>query len=99
MYEVVWPRGNRMVGVIKLADRFDTLEGKTVCSLWDWRFAGDQVFPMIENELAKRYPRAKFVGYEVFGSTHGAQEAKMLANLPDMLKQYRCDAVISGIGC
>ncbi len=98
-YEVVWPRGKRTIEVIRLAKRLDTLEGKTVCELWDWMFRGDQMFPTIEKELAKRYPGSKFVSYKVFGSTHGSEEAKVLAALPDKLKQNKCDAVISGVGC
>ena len=62
-------------------------------------FRGDEMFPVIEKELAKRYPNSKFVGYEVFDSIHGAEEAKVLATLPDKLKQNQCDAVICGVGC
>ena len=54
---------------------------------------------MIEKELTKRYPGIKFVSYEVFGRTHGEEEAKVIAALPDRLKQNGCDAVISGNGC
>ncbi len=99
MYEVVWPRGRRTVESAHLAKRLDTLGGKTVCELWDWAYRGDNIFPMIEKELAKRYPGIRFVSYEAFGSTHGAEEAKVLAALPDKLKQNKCDAVISGVGC
>ena len=99
MYEVVWPRGNKTVGITRFAKRFDTLEGKTVGFLWDWIFFGDKVFPMIEKELARRYPEMKFVGYDVFGSTAGAKEADVLASLPEKLEQYKFDAIISGVGC
>ena len=98
-YEVVWPLGKRSTGIIRLAKRLDTLEGKTVCNLWDWLFHGQEIFPAIEKELAKRYPGVKFVSYKVFGSTHGAEEEKMLEALPDKLEQNKCDAVISGVGC
>ena len=54
---------------------------------------------MIEKELVKRYRGIKFVNYEVFGNTHGADEAKVIAALSDTLKQNRCDVVISGNGC
>lgn len=97
--EVVWPRGKRSTEIVRFAKRLDTLEGKTVCALWDWLFRGEQIFPVIEKELAKRYPRIKFVSYEVFGSTHGGKEAETLGTLPDKLRQNKCDAVISGIGC
>ena len=106
MYEVVWPRGRKTVGIDRLAKRLDTLEGKTVCELWDWMFRGDEIFPMIEKELAKRYPGIKFINYEVFFksydefcSVHGAEKSKVLAVLRDKLRQHKCDAVISGVGC
>ncbi|MFC2004361.1 hypothetical protein ACFLUK_02340 [Chloroflexota bacterium] len=99
MYEVVWPRGGRVVESIHFAKRLDTLEGKTVANLWDWIFHGEQIFPVIERELSKRYPGIKFVSYEEFGSTIGGGGAKNIAALPDKLKQNNCDAVISGVGC
>ena len=98
-YEVVWPRGKRPTETVHFARRFDTLEGKTVCALWDWIFRGEHIFPAIEKELANRYPRSKFVSYEAFGSIHGGEEAKTLTALPDKIKQNKCDAVISGVGC
>jgi len=98
-YEVVWPRGKRSVETVRFAKRLDALEDKTVGELWDWVFRGDEIFPAIEKELAKRYPGIKFVSYEVFGSTHGGKEAETLGTLSDKLRQNKCDAVISGIGC
>ncbi|MFC2005396.1 hypothetical protein ACFLVG_00320 [Chloroflexota bacterium] len=98
-YEVVWPRGRRTTEAISLAKRLDTLEGKTVCELWDWAFRGDEMFPVIEKELAKRYPGIKSINYKVFGKTHGGDEANVLAALPDKFKQNKCDAIISAVGC
>ena len=60
---VVWPRSERTVAHSELATRLDTLEGKTVCQLWDYLFRGDEIFPMIEGELARRYPGIHFVPY------------------------------------
>ena len=99
MYEVVWPRGRKEMETARLAQRLDTLEGKTVGELWDWVFRGNEIFPMIEKELAKRYPGINFINYEMFGNMHGGGEAKVIANLPDKLKQFKFDAIISGIGC
>ncbi len=39
-YSVVWPRSEKTVAITALADRLDTLEGKTVCQLWDYLFRG-----------------------------------------------------------
>ncbi|MFC1933942.1 hypothetical protein ACFLXX_02155 [Chloroflexota bacterium] len=99
MYEVVWPRGKKVVENVRFARRLDTLEGKTIGFLWDWIFHGDKMFPVIEKELSKRYPGVKFVGYEEFGSTHGGRESENIAALPDKFKQNKCDAVMSGVGC
>ena len=99
VYEVLWPRGKKVIKITPLAKRLDTLKGKTVCELWDWLFRGDEIFPMIEKGLEKQYPGIKFVNYQVFGSTHSGEEAKVIAALPSKLKELGCDAVISGIGC
>ncbi|MFC1966561.1 hypothetical protein ACFLWI_06450 [Chloroflexota bacterium] len=98
-YEVLWPRGRKVLEEGCLAKRLDALEGKTVGFLWDWVFRGEEIFPAIENEMAKRYPGIKFVGHKVFGSTHGGKEGTVLASLSDKLKENECDAVISGVGC
>ncbi len=99
MYEVVWPRGKKVTEMAPFARRLVALEGKTVCELWDWLFRGDEIFPAIEEGLVKRYPGIKFVGYEAFGSTHGGEEKKVLADLQEKLRRNGCDAVISGVGC
>lgn len=98
-YSVVWPRSEKTVEISPLAKRLDTLEGKTVCQLWDYLFRGDEIFPLLEEELASRYPGIKFVKFDEFGSTHGEDEAEIIANLPNRLKELGADAVISGMGC
>ena len=98
-YEVVWPRGKKIVEITPVAKRLDTMAGKTICEAWDWMFRGEEIFPTLERELAKRYPGIKFVNYKVFGATHGKDEHETLAALPKKLKDNKCDAVISGVGC
>jgi hypothetical protein len=99
VFEAVWPCGERVAKVTRLAHRLDTLRGKTVCQLWDNLFRGDRIFPILEEELLKLYPGIKFVNYNVFGSTHGGEEKKVITSLPSMLKEKGCDAVISAVGC
>ncbi|MFH1087458.1 MAG: hypothetical protein V1737_02575 [Chloroflexota bacterium] len=99
MYEVVWPRGRRVVEAGHFAKRLDSLEGKTVCALWDYLFRGNDMFPALGKELTKRYPSLKWVSYEKFGSTHGGDEHKTLADLPGKLRESGCDAVVSAMGC
>ena len=98
-YAVLWPRGEKTIEVTDLAKRHDTLEGKTVCGLWDYLFRGDEIFPMLEEGLKQRYPGITFISYEEFGSTHGEDEHEVLATLPQKLKTLGVDAVISGMGC
>ena len=97
-YEVVWPRGQTVAGTIPCAERLGTLEGKTICELSNQIFGAKEIFPVIERELTKRYPGIKFVSYDVFGAPHG-REAEIVAALPDVFEQNKCDAVISGVGC
>ena len=85
IYEVVWPRGRRVAPDIDYAPRLNTLEGKTVCELWNGAFRGDETFPMLREELQKRYPDIKIVPWEEFGRMGGPQEDAILAALPAKL--------------
>ncbi|MBI2218672.1 MAG: hypothetical protein HYU51_15395 [Candidatus Rokubacteria bacterium] len=96
---VLWPRGRKTTQARPLAKRLDTLAGKTVAHLWDHLFRGDEIFPILEEELARRYPGVRFVDYRVFGSTHGGEEHRVIAELPARLREHRVDAVISGMAC
>ena len=98
-FEAVWPRSQQMTGVRPMARRLDTLKGKKVAQLWDFLFRGDEVFSILEDGLAGRYPGIEFVSWREFGNTHGENEAKILAGLPARLKELGVGAVISGMGC
>lgn len=97
--EVAWPLGPSAVQIIPLAKRLDTLNGKTICEMWDWVYRGNEIYPAVEKELERRYPGVKFVNYNNFGNPHSAQEAKVLQDLPDQAKEHGCDAFIVGVGC
>jgi len=99
IYRVVWPRGARTVQASNVAPRLSTLEGKTIGQLWDDLFRGDEIFPILEEELGRRFPGVRFVRYDTVGSTHGRHEGKVLAELPEMLRRHQVDAVISGMAC
>ncbi len=97
-YEVVWPLGHTVARPVDLAPAIADFNGKTVCELWDWVFRGNEIYPIISAELKKQYPGIKIVDYQTLGDTHGNDEREYVANLPQLLKQYGCDAVISGVG-
>lgn len=98
-YPVVWPRGRRQQELEDPASRLPDLNGKTIGFVWNFVFRGEEIFPLLQKEIEQRYPGARFVGPEAFGNTHGSDEREVLEALPDRLKAFGVDAVISGNGC
>ena len=98
-YEVYWPRGARQGKIKPLARRFETLAGKKVAFLWDYLFRGEEIFVTLQEELSKRFPQMSFVDWREFGNTHGTDERKVVAALPQRFKELGVDAAISGMGC
>ena len=98
-YAVVWPCGERRLKVRPLARRLDTLNGKTVAQLWDFLFAGDEIYDALEDKLRETYPQVNFVSWREFGSTHGTSEKEILASLPQRFKELGVDAAISSMAC
>ena len=96
---VVWPRSAKTVEVRALAPRLQSLEGKRIAFLWDYLFRGDEIWSLLKSELVTRYPGMSFVDWDEFGSTHGEDEHRVLAGLPQRLKSHGVDAVVSGMGC
>ncbi len=98
LYEVFWPGGPSAVNPVPSALRAD-LTGKRIGILWDYVFRGEEIFPILEKSISKRYKNVEFISYANFGSTFGGEEHAVLAALPERLKFLKIDAVISGIGC
>lgn len=98
-HRVVWPRAARAVERRALAPRLPTLQGRTIAFLWDSVFRGDEIFPVLEDALRRRFPGARFVGWDAFGATFGGEEPRTIAELPGRLRRLGVDAVVSGVGC
>lgn len=98
-YSVVWPLSPLGVQQRRPAPRLDTLDGKRVAFLWDYVFRGDELFPVLADELRRRFETVDIVGYETFGNLHGTDEKEKVAALPGELKARHVDAVVSGMGC
>lgn len=98
-YAVVWPRSPRGVQRRRRADRLDTLDGTRVAFLWDHLFRGDELFPVLADELRARFEGVEIVGHEEFGNLHGSDERERVGRLPDDLRTRGVDAVVSGMGC
>ena len=95
-YEVVYPLGRRVRQTTTRAVRPRTLDGVTIGELSNHKFDAEFTFSVIEQALLKRFPAAKFVSFERFGDTYGAHESDVIRELPEKLKLYDCDVVISG---
>lgn len=98
-FDVVWPRSPRGVQQRRRADRLDTLTGKRVAFLWDYLFRGDELFPVLAEQLAGRFEGIEIVDFTEFGNLHGADEKVRVGRLPDDLRNRGVDAVVSGMGC
>ncbi|HXH83096.1 MAG TPA: hypothetical protein VNN07_09235 [Candidatus Tectomicrobia bacterium] len=98
VYEIVWPLAPSTATRAALAPRPADLAGKTVGEMWDYLFRGEEIFPLIREALARRYPGIRFVDYEAIGNIHGRDEAELAASLPRLLRELGCDAVVSAVG-
>jgi hypothetical protein len=99
MYKVVWPSGQSTQPPQALAPRLDTLEDKTICGLSNGRYYFAETWPLIKKLLLQKYPGIKFVDWEKFDIIPDKDEGAVLRALPEKLRKYGCDAVISGRGC
>ena len=97
-YEVVWPLGKPAYAARAPSARVVDLSNKVIAETWDYLFRGEEWFPILREELAKRYPGIRFVTYDTFGNLHGPNQRELVAKVPALLKEYQVDAVISGIG-
>ena len=97
-YEVVWPLGKPAYAARAPNPRVADLSNKVVAELWDYLFRGEEIFPILREELSKRFPGIRFVGYDTFGNLHGPIQRELSAKVPALLKEHQVDAVISGIG-
>ncbi len=98
-FGALWPGGPYAVDIVEPAPRPSSLAGKTIGFLWDDMFRGEEIFPVIEDEIRARHPDARFVGWRAFGSIFGGEEHRVLEELPRRLSEERVDAVVCGVGC
>lgn len=102
-YETISPLGEPAIKAKWVPRHFDTLNGKTVCQIWNGGFRGQVTFPIIREMLQKRYPDIKVIPYTEFPTTplhiHSVEEmAKKLEAVRIALLEKGCDAVISAQG-
>jgi hypothetical protein len=99
IYEVVYPLGLTSQPPKAISSRLNTLNGKTIGELSNHQFQSALTFPLIEKLLTNRFPDIRFVSYEKFGHIdHPNHESNVNQALPEKLKKWGIDAVISGNG-
>lgn len=103
MYEVVSPLGDPVIESKWVPRHFDTLNGKTICQIWNGGFRGHVTLPIIRELLQKQYPGVKVIPYTEFPTTplhvHTVEDmAKKLEAMRVALQEKGCDAVISAQG-
>ena len=97
-YDVVWPLGKPAYITRAPVARVTDLNNKVIGETWDYLFRGEEWFPILREELTKRYPGIQFVTYDTFGNLHGPNQRALVAKVPELLKKHKVDAVISAIG-
>ena len=101
--KVISPVGEPAVTEKAITSSLKTLEGKTVCEVWNGSFEGQVSFPIIEEMLRKRFPGLNVIPYSEFPlfpvtSLSPEKKAEKLEALRTALIERRCDAVITGNG-
>lgn len=97
-YKALWPGGPLGIKPIPPATR-ENLKNKRIAFLWDNVFRGEEIFPILEENLSKQFADIEFIDYQCFGSIFGSNEHAVLLALPKRLKELEINAVISGVGC
>jgi hypothetical protein len=103
-YEVVSPSGRSSLTAQTLAPGLGTLDGKTICELWNRDFRGDVTFPKIREVLRKKYPDIKIIAYDELMTSgfntmgQAPEDVKALEVLGKTLIEKGCHGVISGNG-
>ena len=97
-FDVVWPKAPLATRSRAAAPRLASLRGARIAFAWDHMFRGDELFPVLADELRRRFD-VEVVSYEAFGNLHGPRERELVAALPAALAMHRIDGVVSGNGC
>lgn len=105
-FQVVWPLGKRRATAERAAAVQTECDARPVLDLhhvkiafvWTYNRKGDEMFEIIKAMLRSEYPDISFIEYDTFGNIHGANESKVVAALPHLLRQHKADVAVIGIG-
>jgi len=97
-YSVVAPVGRPTREQIVINSRLPEPDGKRVAFIWDHVFRGNEIFELVEGSLREQFPTMEFVPFTAFGNIHGEHERDAMADIPEVLRATKTDAVIAGVG-
>ena len=97
-YEVVWPLSRSTTQPVAMSHGPGLLEGARIGFVWDYVFRGDEIFAVLVEELAQRYPTMTFSGHERFGNIHGHDEREVVAALGARCREEGLDAAVVAVG-
>lgn len=101
-FEVVWPLGKQAsltnLAQTEIPGALPDLNQATVGFLWNYTRKGDVMFRIMQERLRQDYPGITFVDYDNFGNIHGASETEVVGALPRLLREYKVDIAVVGIG-
>jgi len=102
-YEVVSPLGEPVLAEKYTGRYLDTLNGKTVCEIWNEEFRGEITLSLVRETLQKQYPDVKMVPYtELPSSTINRQTTEEMKKTLEAIRvailEKGCDAVITAEG-
>ena len=102
MESVISPSGSETVKKLATAPRLDTLDGKTICEVWNEDFKGDIMFPVYRELLQERFKDVKIVPYTDFPVAvlkgTPSYQREVLEQIIAYAKEQGCDALITGNG-
>ena len=101
--EAVWTSAGRLevfdpTGAFEIsrlhAPRLKDLNGKTIGEISNSIWETDRTFPLIREELRKRFPKVKIIPYNEFVGTRA--QCEDLEYVARMVREKDCQAVIAG---
>lgn len=95
-YKVVWPIGNFSIKGQQIASNVPDLNGKTICGSGH-SYHGDELIDAIVKLLQKQYPHLKFVPNAEMPDEVSTKEE--IGKFQTVLREKKCDVVLSGTGC
>ena len=102
--QVLSPLGESLnAKITPLAPRPESLNGKTVCQIWNGGFKSEVTLPLVAKLLKERFPDVKIIPHTEFpavtiASLEASKKAVTLEAVRQALLAKGCDAVITGNG-